>query len=229
MRRVQDRGTVRTPAGAWPPPSGRGPLRVRAGRDRRSPRRPPPTPTQPARMRNERRDQSGIEPAVAAGRDGVGDRVGCHEPAEDPEPDPDRDRRGHRDDARARPAGRRARRRNRRPRRRRTPRAATVYRRAATTPRPAPISERDRTTMRSSSASLSLVPKRATTKSLAPGGWRSMTTWPTAATSDVAPGEQAGEELGAAERGGSGGDGAADGGASAVVVTRCSVPVPCDA
>ena len=38
-----------------------------------------------------------------------------------------------------------------------------------------------------SRASLSFVPNRATTKSLAPGGWRSMTTWPMAATSDVAP------------------------------------------
>ena len=35
---------------------------------------------------------------------------------------------------------------------------------------------------------MSFVPKRATTKSFAPGGWRSMTTWPTAATSEVAPG-----------------------------------------
>ena len=43
-------------------------------------------------------------------------------------------------------------------------------------------------TMNSSKASLSLVPKSETTKSLAPGGWRSMTACPTAATSDVAPG-----------------------------------------
>src|SRR4051794_31443571 len=44
------------------------------------------------------------------------------------------------------------------------------------------------TTMNSSRASLSLVPNRLTTKSLAPGGWRSMMTWPTAAISEVAPG-----------------------------------------
>ena len=43
-------------------------------------------------------------------------------------------------------------------------------------------------TMNSSSASLSLVPNRPTTKSLAPGGWWSTTTCPIAATSDVAPG-----------------------------------------
>ena len=42
-------------------------------------------------------------------------------------------------------------------------------------------------TMSTSSASLSLVPKSPTTTSLAPGGWRSMTTWPTDATSEVAP------------------------------------------
>src|SRR6476646_5708716 len=42
-------------------------------------------------------------------------------------------------------------------------------------------------TISTSSASLSLVPKSPTTTSLAPGGWRSMTTWPTDATSDVAP------------------------------------------
>src|SRR5438552_580496 len=42
-------------------------------------------------------------------------------------------------------------------------------------------------TMSTSSASLSFVPKSPTTTSLAPGGWRSMTTWPTDATSDVAP------------------------------------------
>src|SRR5829696_8152422 len=43
-------------------------------------------------------------------------------------------------------------------------------------------------TMKTSRASLSFVPKRPTTKSFAPAGWRSTTTWPTAATSDVAPG-----------------------------------------
>src|SRR6478609_890754 len=44
------------------------------------------------------------------------------------------------------------------------------------------------TTMNSSKASLSLVPNRLTMASLAPGGWWSMMTWPTAATSEVAPG-----------------------------------------
>src|SRR4051794_3727609 len=44
------------------------------------------------------------------------------------------------------------------------------------------------TTMNSSKASLSLVPNRLTTTSLAPGGCRSMMTWPTAAISEVAPG-----------------------------------------
>src|SRR3954451_8621753 len=44
------------------------------------------------------------------------------------------------------------------------------------------------TTMNSSRASLSLVPNRLTTTSLAPGGCRSMMTWPTAAISEVAPG-----------------------------------------
>ena len=67
-------------------------------------------------------------------------------------------------------------------------------------------------TMSTSRASLSLVPNRPTTKSLAPGGWRSMTTWPTAATSDVAPGQEPGEQLGDAQRGG-GRDDAGDGGA----------------
>ena len=46
------------------------------------------------------------------------------------------------------------------------------------------------TTMSTSRASLSFVPKRLTTMSFAPGGWRSMTTWPTAATSEVAPGRR---------------------------------------
>ncbi len=61
-------------------------------------------------------------------------------------------------------------------------------------------------TMNSSRASLSLVPNRVTTKSFAPGGWRSMTTWPTAATSDVAPGQEPGQQLGDAERGRDGHD-----------------------
>src|SRR3954452_24559570 len=54
-------------------------------------------------------------------------------------------------------------------------------------PSSAPMT-RATTTMNSSKASLSLVPNRLTTTSLAPGGCRSMMTWPTAATSEVAPG-----------------------------------------
>src|SRR5262245_13217431 len=43
-------------------------------------------------------------------------------------------------------------------------------------------------TMRISSASLSFVPNSETTKSFAPGGWRSTTTWPMDEMSEVAPG-----------------------------------------
>ncbi len=67
------------------------------------------------------------------------------------------------------------------------PSAASGNDRVAMRPRSAPKPSEARTTT-TSSASLSLVPNRATTKSLAPGGWRSITTWPTAATSDAAPG-----------------------------------------
>jgi hypothetical protein len=70
------------------------------------------------------------------------------------------------------------------------PTAATAKRRRPTTPRPAPMATEARTTT-ISRASLSFVPKRATTRSLAPGGCRSMTTCPTAATNDVAPGRNA--------------------------------------
>ncbi len=42
--------------------------------------------------------------------------------------------------------------------------------------------------MKTLRASLSFVPKRLTTKSLAPGGWRSMARVPIAMTSEGAPG-----------------------------------------
>ncbi len=70
------------------------------------------------------------------------------------------------------------------------PNAAAAKRRTARIPSPAP-NARAASTTTTSRASLSLVPNRATTKSLAPGGWRSMTCWPTAATSEVAPGSNA--------------------------------------
>ena len=53
-------------------------------------------------------------------------------------------------------------------------------------PRPAPMASATMT-MNTSSASLSLVPNRPTMRSLAPGGWRSMTSWPMPATSEPAP------------------------------------------
>ena len=148
-----------------------------------------PTPTAPARIMNERRDQSGISatgPAVRRRvRGGAPERTrreASRGPTGRPRPTlPSRSRRSP-----ASRADRRARRGTRRRRRRRTRRRRPMYRRRATTPSTAPRTSAT-TTMNSSRASLSFVPNRATTKSLAPGGWRSMTTWPTAATSDVAP------------------------------------------
>ena len=67
------------------------------------------------------------------------------------------------------------------------PSAASAYRRRDRMPSAAPMAVATATT-NSSRASLSFVPNSVTTTSLAPGGWRSITTWPTAATSDVAPG-----------------------------------------
>ena len=88
------------------------------------------------------------------------------------------------------PAGRRARPRSRAPRTRRSP----PPRRRSDGPRGrrgrAPNASDARTTT-TSRATLSFVPNSATTRSLAPAGCRSMTTWPTAATSEVAPGNSA--------------------------------------
>jgi hypothetical protein len=67
------------------------------------------------------------------------------------------------------------------------PAPASVGRDPASEPRPAAMS-RDTSTTTISSASLSLVPNRATATSLAPGGWRSITVCPTASRSDGAPG-----------------------------------------
>ena len=63
----------------------------------------------------------------------------------------------------------------------------THARRTEAIPIPAPIA-RATSTITTSSASLSFVPKRLTTKSFAPGGWWSMIHWPIAATREVAPG-----------------------------------------
>ncbi len=67
------------------------------------------------------------------------------------------------------------------------PTAAISNRRRARTPRPTPMPSAT-ATMNNSRASLSFVPNQATTTSLAPGGWRSMATCPTPATSEVPPG-----------------------------------------
>ncbi len=55
------------------------------------------------------------------------------------------------------------------------PRLPSTYRRAARSPSPRPTMT-PTATMNSSNASLSLVPNSSTTKSLAPGGWRSIAT-----------------------------------------------------
>ena len=176
------------PAG-WPAHSPTGATRWRSRRVRpTTPTATAATPTPPARMRNDRRDQSGIT-ATEPPADELGSRA----------PDPSSSQpRTHRptpiETAAAAAAiarvGERIAERGQesdRPRRRRTRRPRSRYRRRATSPSPAPTTSAT-ATMKSSSASLSLVPNRATTRSFAPAGWRSMTTCPTAATSEVAPG-----------------------------------------
>ena len=147
--------------------------------------------------RDERGDPDGPGPDDERAARPVGHRRGGrrsgalrrHEPAQDPESDADRHRARDGDDRRRSPRGSPSA--ARKPRTPNAPKASDAMsdRRVARIPRPAPMRSATRT-MTISRASLSLVPNRPTTNSLAPGGWMSMTTWPTAATSEVAPGSR---------------------------------------
>ena len=174
--------------------SGRRPVPMRAAARAASDRSGPPTtaatPSAPGRSRNERRDRSGAAAGCRRRRRGRRDRVEAGEPGQDLDPDArptappgPRPWPGWPVARRARPGSRRAEGQEADRRRGRTSVARAM-------PRTGPDGRPRRATTTTSRASLSFVPNRATTKSLAPGGWRSMTTWPTAATSDVAPGRR---------------------------------------
>ena len=190
-RQAGDRGARSAPAAARRRPrtrAGSASL-ASAGRRRSSGRRTcgPTTPpasaatpiAEPVRSRFRRR-QSGMPARGSAVSRAA---RGLHQPAHDLDPGDDRDPgtqradggRGQRQPQDREEADDRRRRRTRRPRSRTGP--GRDSRAAPRSPARCPM------TM-ISSASLSLVPNRATTKSFAPGGWRSMIVWPTAAISD---------------------------------------------
>ena len=215
LRRAPRPGTVTDAGGiAGRRPDRRRPLAVeqRATDDARRPRRPRSTP--PARMRNERRDQSGIV------RVGTSDRRRAagpspdrsEQPAEDPDADADRDRRRRPRRSPATTAGRRARRGSRRRRTATKPiDGEAASRRAGEDPEAGPDGERDDDDEQLE-GELVVGPEQADDEVL---GARRLEVDDDLADrrrrASVAPGEQAGEQLGDAERGG-GRDDPGDGG-----------------